>query len=57
MVQSGAVGWTVMKQKLCDQLIIHQTHYRKNFAAIAEPLTLKTTQSPQQRVADGVHAS
>ena len=28
-VQSGVVGWTVTKQKLCPQIIIHQAHSGK----------------------------
>jgi hypothetical protein len=50
-VQNGVVGWTVTKQKLCPQMIIHQAHSGRELCRhIAKPLTLTTTQSLHQTV-------
>jgi hypothetical protein len=50
-VQSGALGWTVTRQKLCPQIIIHQAHSGKELCHhIVKPLTLTTTQLPHQTV-------
>ena len=44
-VQSCVVGWTVTRQKLCPQMIIHQAHSGKELCRhIVKPLTLTTTQ-------------
>ncbi len=51
IVQSGVVGWTVTKQKLCPQIIIHQAHSGKELCRhIVKPLTVMTTQLPHQTV-------
>ena len=34
-VQNDVVGWTVTKQKLCPQIIIHQAHSGKELATIS----------------------
>jgi hypothetical protein len=48
-VQSSVVGWTVTKQKLCPQLIIHQAHFGNELCChIVKPLTLTTTRLPRQ---------
>jgi hypothetical protein len=40
-VQNGVVGWTVTKQKLCPQMIIHQAHSGRELCRhIVKPLTL-----------------
>ena len=50
-VQSGDVGWTVTRQKLCSQMIIHQDHSGKELCRhIAKPLTIMITQLPHQTV-------
>jgi hypothetical protein len=49
-VQSGVVGWTVTKKKLCPQMIIHQAHSGRELCRhIVKSLTL-TTQSHHQTV-------